>query len=129
MCCKSAANGAFCGAPAERCVTVLWCIVSCCGVSVAGDVLKLGDGRLADGSVKPFYLKEGQTVSSSSSSVAEQQQQQRGHVTAGSLHVNVMAGSKVAMALQTRICSTSTHFTNACSCSAKLSMGLFKGLR
>eukprot|EP00882_Tetradesmus_deserticola_P007110 GHRQ01007485.1.p1 GENE.GHRQ01007485.1~~GHRQ01007485.1.p1 ORF type:complete len:243 (+),score=99.20 GHRQ01007485.1:173-901(+) len=28
----------------------------------SGDVLKLGDGRLADGCVKPFYLKEGQTV-------------------------------------------------------------------
>lgn len=28
----------------------------------SGDVVSLGDGRLADGSVRPFYLKEGQTV-------------------------------------------------------------------
>jgi co-chaperonin GroES (HSP10) len=28
-----------------------------------GDVVALGDGRLADGTVKPFYLKQGQTVS------------------------------------------------------------------
>jgi len=29
----------------------------------SGEVVSLGDGRLNDGSVKPFYLKEGQTVS------------------------------------------------------------------
>jgi hypothetical protein len=29
----------------------------------AGDVDSLGDGRLADGTTKPFYLKTGQTVS------------------------------------------------------------------
>lgn len=28
----------------------------------SGDVVGLGDGRVADGTVKPFYLKEGQTV-------------------------------------------------------------------
>lgn len=30
--------------------------------SPPGDVIGLGDGRLADGSVRPFFLKEGQTV-------------------------------------------------------------------
>jgi hypothetical protein len=30
---------------------------------LAGDVVSLGDGRMADGSVRSFYLKEGQTVS------------------------------------------------------------------
>lgn len=34
----------------------------CCCVG-AGDVLSLGDGRMPDGSVRSFFLKEGQTVS------------------------------------------------------------------
>lgn len=28
----------------------------------SGDVVALGDGKTADGSTRPFYLKEGQTV-------------------------------------------------------------------
>jgi hypothetical protein len=32
-------------------------------VPCAGDVVSLGDGRLADGHVRSFFLKEGQTVS------------------------------------------------------------------
>jgi hypothetical protein len=55
---------------AERASCVLaWC----CGA--AGDVLRLGDGKLADGSVKPFYLKEGQTVSTQQSGQWETQKQ------------------------------------------------------
>ncbi len=30
----------------------------------AGDVVALGDGRTMDGDIKPFYLKEGNTVGS-----------------------------------------------------------------
>lgn len=69
------------------CLPLLCCAVRCV-CRAAGDVLRLGDGRLADGSVKPFFLKEGQTVRPGSSTAAA------GHSSDGS-----MPGSRQAAAV------------------------------